>query len=55
MCRMGRERPLFGGKYGKELEKEMATHSNMIAWRTPRSLECATVHRIAKSWTQLSN
>ena len=55
MCRMGRERPLFGGKYGKELEKEMATHSNMLAWRTPRSLWCATVHGIAKSWAQLSN
>jgi len=30
------------------LEKEMATHSSILAWRI-------TVHGVAKSWTQLSD
>ena len=32
------------------LEKEMATHSNVLAWRIPWSWNLAT-----KSWTQLSD
>ena len=32
------------------LEKGMATHSSILAWRIPR---WATVHRVTKSRTQL--
>ena len=34
------------------LEKEMAIHSNTIAWKIPWTEE-PTVHGIAKSWTRL--
>ena len=38
------------------LEKEMATHSSILAWRIPwTGVWRATVHRVMKSWTQLSN
>ena len=39
------------------LEKEMATHSGVLAWENPmdRGALQATVHGIAKSQTQLSN
>ena len=39
------------------LEKRMATHSSILAWRTSmdRRTWRATVHGIAKSWTQLRN
>ena len=51
-----------GGLDGKEstcntredpLEKEMATHSSILAWKTPRSEEpwWATVHGVAKTQT----
>ena len=53
-----------GGSDGKEstcsagslLEKEMATHSSILAWRIPmdRGAWLATVDGIAKSWTRLS-
>ena len=35
------------------LEKEMATHSSILAWENPMDREAwwATVHGIAKSWT----
>ena len=38
------------------LEKEIATHSSILAWRVPtdRGAWWATVHRVAKSWTHLS-
>ena len=39
------------------LEKEMATHSSIFAWRTLHgqgSMQ-ATVHGIANSWIQLSD
>ena len=38
-------------------EKEMATHSRILAWRIPmdRGALRAIVHGVAKSWTQLSN
>ena len=41
---LGREDPL---------EEGMATHSSILAWRTPmeRGAGQATVHGIAKSWT----
>ena len=32
------------------LEKEMATHSSILAWRIPR-----TDHGVSRSWTGLSN
>ena len=34
------------------LEKEMATHSSVLAWRIPWQ---ATVHEVAKSQTRLSD
>ena len=39
------------------LEKEMATHSSILAWKSPmdRGAWQATLHGIAKSQTQLSN
>ena len=38
------------------LEKEMATHSSILAWRIPWTKESgATVHGVRKSQTQLSN
>ena len=39
------------------LEKKMATHSGILAWETPvdRGAWKATVHRVAKSWTRLSD
>ena len=39
------------------LEKEMATHSSILAWRIPWTEEpgWATVHRVAKSRTRLSD
>ena len=40
------------------LEKEMATHSSILAWEIPWSEEpggLRTVHGITKSWTKLSN
>ena len=39
------------------LEKEMATHSSILAWRIPRMEEPggATVHRVTKSRTRLSD
>ena len=38
------------------LEKEMATHSSILAWGIPRNREAwwATVHEVPKSWTRLS-
>ena len=35
------------------LEKEMATHSSVLAWKIPWMEEPGrlTIHRIAKSWT----
>ena len=39
------------------LEKEMAAHSSILAWRNPmdRGAWRATVHGVAKSWTRLSD
>ena len=39
------------------LEKEMAIHSSIFAWRIPwtKGAWRATVHEVAKSWTWLSN
>ena len=36
------------------LEKEMATHSSVLAWRIPGTgAWCAAVYGVAQSWTQL--
>ena len=35
------------------LEKGMATHSGILAWRIPWTE--AVVHGVTKNWTQLSN
>ena len=42
---------------GRSLEKEMATHSSILAWGNPmdRGAWYATVHGVAKSRTRLSN
>ena len=47
--------PSLGGE--DPLEKEMATHSNILAWENPmdRGTWLATVHGVTKSWTPLSN
>ena len=39
------------------LDEGMATHSSILAWRIPmdRGAWRATVHGVAKSWTQLSD
>ena len=39
------------------LEKEMATHSSILAWKNPMVREAwwATVHGVAKSRTRLSD
>ena len=39
---------------GRSLEKEMAAHSSILAWRTPwTGAWQVTVHGVAKSWTWL--
>ena len=41
---------------GNPLEEEMATHSSILAWRTPWTEEPGglhTVHGVTKSWTRL--
>ena len=48
----------LGLSLGREdpLEKGMATHSSIVAWRIPqRGAWQATVHGITKSWTRLSD
>ena len=39
------------------LEEGMATHSSILAWRIPMNRKTwqATVHGVAKSWTQLND
>ena len=37
------------------LQKEMATHSSILAWKIPWTEECGTVHGITESWTRLSD
>ena len=39
------------------LEKELATHSSILAWKIPmdRGAWQATVQGVTKSWTQLSD
>ena len=35
------------------LEKEMATHSNILAWRIPGTEEPSAIYGVAQSWTRL--
>ena len=35
------------------LEKEMATHSRILAWRIPQTEEPGRLHRVAKDQTRL--
>ena len=37
------------------LEKGMATHSSILAWRIPWAAWQATDHGVSKSWTRLSD
>ena len=39
------------------LEKEMATHSDVLAWGNPTDRRAwrATVHGVTRSWTQLTD
>ena len=39
------------------LEEGIATHSSMLPWRIPTDREAwqATVYRVTKSWTRLSD
>ena len=45
---------MYSQALGQEdpLEKEMATHSSILAWENPmdRGVWQATVHGVAKSW-----
>ena len=52
-----KEEKWFSNAPGKYLEKEVATHSNILAWRIPmdRGAWWATVHGVAQSWSQLSD
>ena len=43
---------------GKDMEKDMATHSSVLAWRIPEMEEpggLPTVRRVAKGQTRLSD
>ena len=35
------------------LEKEMASHSSILAWRIPMDRGAWTVHRVTECWTRL--
>ena len=37
------------------LKKGMAAHFSILAWRIPSTEEPGRLHRVTKSWTQLSN
>ena len=37
------------------LEKEMATHSSILAWKIPWREEPGRLHRLTKNWTRLSD
>ena len=56
---VGKESPCRAGDLDWEdsLEKEMATHSSILAWRMPmdRGAWQTTVHGVTKSQTQLSD
>ena len=55
----GKEAACNAGDLGWKdpLEKEMATHSSILAWRTPMDVGewWTTVHGVAKSRAQLSD
>ena len=37
------------------MEKEMAAHSSILAWRIPWTEEPGGLHGVIKSWTRLSD
>ena len=37
------------------LEETMTTHSSVLTWRISGTKEPGGLHRVAKSWTRLSN
>ena len=37
------------------LEEKMTTHSSVLTWRISGTEEPGEVHRVAKSWTRVSN
>ena len=39
--------------YFHALEKEMATHSSVLAWRIPGGAWWAAIYGVAQSWTRL--
>ena len=47
----------MGSILGSEWEKEMATHSSILAWEIPWTEEPGGLKSVGsqKSWTQLSN
>ena len=50
--------PNFYSTTEQPLEKEMATHFSILAWRTPWTEEPGKLHtvpRVARSWTQLND
>ena len=50
-------RVFFFGLFSPRLEKKIAAHSSILAWRIhmDRRAWWATVHRVSRSWTQLSD
>ena len=52
------KKPGFDPYVGKiPWRRKMATHSSVLAWTVPQTRGAwrATVHRVTKSWTQLSD
>ena len=51
------ERKILSLGWKDPLEKGMATHSSILAWRIPMDREVwqATVHKVAKSRTRLTD
>ena len=47
------ETPVRSLGWEDSLEKEMATHSSILAWRIPWTEKPGKLHRVTKNWTQL--
>ena len=56
-CKVGDPGLIQGPGWEDPLEKEMATHSSILAWKNPMDQGAwqATVHGVEKSWTRLSD
>ena len=57
VAQMVKDLPAMWETWVRSLEEGMATHSSILAWRTPMDIGAwwATVHGVAKSQTQLSD